>query len=465
MLDRYSKKLQINLRRLMLVVILVMMFVTWIADGFPIPLRITGGCMAPELSGEHREIICADCGFPFSCEAKIYDTFPNALCPNCGGMRTSLQQFPILEGDGVLVHRQAFRMRPPRRWEPVAFRLPDDPTMIAIKRIVGLPGETIRIVGGDIYVNDQLCRKNLADQRKIAILVHDADYRPTLNNQPVSCWQAADTDSKWTEETGRFTCKPSSKNKVDWLRFHNLRFDPNEPDQIVESPILNNYAYNQGLPLRSEEIHDVNDLMLSFRIDKIGSDGQLWIETTTGDETFQIEIEIAERKWSLRQSNKILEKGTIPDQLKLAAGTRFCASVIDRQVLFAIDDNELCIHQPKPMNLSISPTSPIFSIGANQSDISINEIKVYRDVYYSDEILTLVRSSPQDSYSMGPGEYYVLGTNCPISDDSRFWNNGPALPERLIVGRPFAVLFPSKRVELGKLRFQVPATGKIRYIR
>ena len=41
---------------------------------------------------------------------------------------------------------------PPERWDVVVFRYPEEPEVSYIKRLVGLPGETIRIYHGDIYI-------------------------------------------------------------------------------------------------------------------------------------------------------------------------------------------------------------------------------------------------------------------------------------------------------------------------
>jgi signal peptidase I len=52
-----------------------------------------------------------------------------------------------------LVDRSAFLWRLPRRDETVVLRSPDDPGMLCIKRVVGLPGEVVEIVGGAVYVD------------------------------------------------------------------------------------------------------------------------------------------------------------------------------------------------------------------------------------------------------------------------------------------------------------------------
>lgn len=44
---------------------------------------------------------------------------------------------------------------PPRRWDIIAFRYPADPATTFVKRLVGLPGETIFIQDGAVWINGQ----------------------------------------------------------------------------------------------------------------------------------------------------------------------------------------------------------------------------------------------------------------------------------------------------------------------
>ena len=44
-----------------------------------------------------------------------------------------------------------------------------------------------------------------------------------------------------------------------------------------------------------------------------------------------------------------------------------------------------------------------------------------------------------DGWQLGPMEYFVLGDNSAVSDDSRSWPSGPGLDEKLLVGRPIGV--------------------------
>jgi signal peptidase I len=56
-------------------------------------------------------------------------------------------------GDRVLVNRVVYRLREPQRGDVLVFHYPRDRTMVFIKRIVGVPGDTLRIRAGHLWVN------------------------------------------------------------------------------------------------------------------------------------------------------------------------------------------------------------------------------------------------------------------------------------------------------------------------
>ena len=75
---------------------------------------------------------------------------------------------------------------PPERWDVVVFRYPEDPETSYIKRLVGLPGETLRIWHGDLFIRPPggtapfaLQRKPLKHQRAMQMMVNDDRHRPS----------------------------------------------------------------------------------------------------------------------------------------------------------------------------------------------------------------------------------------------------------------------------------------------
>ena len=46
------------------------------------------------------------------------------------------------------------KFKDPDRFDIVIFKYPDDPSLLFVKRVIGLPGETVNIVDGKVYIND-----------------------------------------------------------------------------------------------------------------------------------------------------------------------------------------------------------------------------------------------------------------------------------------------------------------------
>ncbi len=57
------------------------------------------------------------------------------------------------DGEYVFVYRLAYWRHPPRRGDVVVFRYPPNPKRTLIKRVIGLPGETVSVHNGRVYIN------------------------------------------------------------------------------------------------------------------------------------------------------------------------------------------------------------------------------------------------------------------------------------------------------------------------
>ena len=154
---------------------------------------ITTGSMAPRLLGLHKQIQCPDCkdtfafgvNFDQSVKGSPSDSNPArqyATCPNCGQQHINTAQVPLNHGDQLLVHKGVFQFRHPKRWEAIVFRNPDDPGEAYVKRAAGLPGETIRVAGGDLFVNGVIATKSFKIQCDTRIKVFDLQHQSTAED-------------------------------------------------------------------------------------------------------------------------------------------------------------------------------------------------------------------------------------------------------------------------------------------
>lgn len=59
----------------------------------------------------------------------------------------------IMVGDRIFGYRLAYKTHDPQRYDVVIFRYPDDEKEYFIKRVIGLPGESVDIIDGKVYIN------------------------------------------------------------------------------------------------------------------------------------------------------------------------------------------------------------------------------------------------------------------------------------------------------------------------
>ena len=66
---------------------------------------------------------------------------------------TGSMENTIIPGDRLIGNRLAYRYKEPQRGDIIIFKFPDDEEELFVKRVIGLPGETVDIVNAKVYIN------------------------------------------------------------------------------------------------------------------------------------------------------------------------------------------------------------------------------------------------------------------------------------------------------------------------
>ena len=84
---------------------------------------------------------------------------------------------PTLEdGQYVLVNKMAYRASVPEHGDIIVFHFPIDPEQDFIKRVIGIPGDTVLIKNGEVFVNDiRLDEPYIAAAPRYSAVSHVAD--------------------------------------------------------------------------------------------------------------------------------------------------------------------------------------------------------------------------------------------------------------------------------------------------
>lgn len=427
------------------------------AWGFDL-IRVTSASMAPTFRGKHYKVACAACGHawevdrsaelePVTSRPRVGEQVAAARCPVCGEETAFTGGEVPQPGDRLLVDKLSYALRAPRRWEAVVFHDPTGSGRRFVKRIVGLPGETVRIHRGEVWTRapgaSEYAPLRKPPEVARALLTTVGDSRCAGGS---SAWVAS--GSTWRFEPGGLVCDASGYNAY----------------RTAASPVSQAAA---GL-------HWVGDLALRLQVDvdaEADREAAATLELTHGrwravaswrpaEGAAQLELRGPDsaQRWTARAS---------PDR----ASARLTLAQIDGQLFLWRDDSlvdfgepvRLPQDEPLPTEADLAPAA--FALQGR--GLRVTRWQVLRDVYYTacqrgdddrSDYLALpaeARSGGRDylaaperwprtlspgnlrsvEFSLGADEYLMLGDNSPRSLDSRLWEARPGVPRRLIVGR------------------------------
>ena len=424
--------------------ILAFLFRTFEAEAFVIPT----GSMAPTLMGRHKDIVCPECGCPYrisssseansegavivNSEGEIADPVSAGTCPMCRYSDPNLAKDPSYNGDRILVGKLEYQFSEPRRWEVIVFKFPGDGETDSrtnfIKRLIGLPGETVRIQNGDIWIHDKdsppgefhLERKPPPKQLSMLQPVFDNRYMPRIAELGwPDRWRAepnAAGEKGWSCDDHVAFRTDGSAQGENWLRYEHripsyyqwLEFNETGKAPEVEPRLITDFmAYDtnrsqydsrrpNGLPpyyqppLRAVGDHWVGDLALYCTVDVLGDKGELIFELRKGGRQFQCRVDAATGRATLSISGEDMAayRPTATTDIRGPGrhDVRFCNC--DNQLLLWIDDRlvqfdsntvydeKLNNNQPKDDDLQ-----PV-GVASAGAAAEINNLNILRDIYY-----------------------------------------------------------------------------------
>ena len=464
--------------------ILAFLFRTFEAEAFVIPT----GSMAPTLYGRHKDVTCPECGHFFAVgasgevKANLVEPvqIPNTLaritssgylnpaerlqttrCPNCR-YEVDILHTPVYKGDRILVNKQHVQ---PKRFEVTVFKYPEEPQVNYIKRLVGLPGETIKVEGGDLFARKaetekwQILRKE--DPEKQAVLqqlVHDDAFPATrlleagwpvrwagMKQDPregsIAGWR--DDPSGWSQN--RATRSYSLENSPDytWLRYRHF-----VPTQAVWRAVMANRpiagefirprliadfcSYNaySTVPFRENEpprhpgdygAYWVNDLTLnaSVTIDSATDDSDLVLELCSGFQWFRCHINPSSGLATLSVVNRLIDQGNTEEETIAKTSTAMqgsgtydvCfANVDDRLVLWLngsiVEFDDSTSYRSESANSPQQTDLVPVGIAAKGVSVTVTGLTLKRDVYYRAETVDPTRGGVNE---LGGGDESHLG--------------------------------------------------------
>lgn len=384
---------------------------TWFVAGLALPTTVVSGSMAPARLGPHRQWQCSGCDEPFACSRESLPMDDaSAVCPWCGGENESSQGVDR-QGQRLLVDRSALVWREARRWEVVVCRSPENSSDWCLKRVVGLPCETVELRNGQVWIDGRVAAKSLDTSRVMAT--------PVSRACDVERHWRADARGQWRLQQ-RSAVHRGSSSAIDlaWLSFHRPTRWSNSNG--AGEAIVDESSTDQK---ESRLLHPVHDLILSCDV-RAGAQCTLALRLISRGDEFTLELQPDGGQGRLLRNGKLLSAASLPGG-PLQRTSRVELAVVDQRVQWALDGRVLASCDFEPMDGTMDLASA--AIGA-RGEVDIRRLELLRDVYY-----TQVAGRAQ--YRLGPDEYFVLSDNSPHGADSRQWAARGGVSGDLLVGK------------------------------
>ena len=408
---------------------LAIIFRTFIMEAFQIPT----GSMAETLRGAHHHIRCGGCGYKYDLGSDGI-SLGNPKCPSCKySPKESIRKLPS-NGDRILVLKCIYEFVEPHRWDVVVFKYPNDPTDNYIKRMIALPGETVEIVDGDVYINGAIARKPRKVQDELWTCVYDNDYERRAfaagdgnpeGEEVLDAWRCPfeNSDGSLWEINSSGTRKFSLTGAGD--KIHSLIYRPGSNKDFVGQ-----YAYNHSNAFRQMPV--CSDLMVRSYVTSEGDAGHIGIGLHKYGSMYRGRVEF-DGSMAIEKTadGKTVQLAQSPVGRAVAGRSKeFSFANVDHKLILTFGDERL-VYDLGVKTDSVGPIERdslgrvihaeggmVKIFGSGKVDIS--HTRVYRDIHYIGE-RDILRPRLDEPFIVKEDEYFVCGDNSPSSFDSRLW--------------------------------------------
>lgn len=327
-------------------------------------------------------------------------------------------------GDRILISRIPYSYRDPRRWEIAVFRYPLNHKISYIKRVVGLPNESMFILEGNIFtserggeresIRDLHARSALKIERKPSALQDVIfDRYPQIQETEDGRVEQASFLKDWLIPDPLFAAT------LEWS------FDEGRVQIETESQTICRFRHPVTDLRKFVPIDDtnrggraiVNDLRLSMTV-HVGSDPtgflRMMIKDSFRQEQFQARIPLGDAAGSLTFGDR--ELSPIPDGI-LKAGKAHVVEFthVDRLLEVRVDGQRVASAELviQPAEAPAPRSGQVVGFGVEAGAVSLDHIMLQRDIHFL--YGSLSRADIPDDH------YFMLGDNSASSKDSREW--------------------------------------------
>lgn len=478
-----------TLQTVLTALILAFIFRAFLIEAFIIPT----GSMAPTLLGAHGTLTCPYCAYEFDYgpapgsnpSNPLFTAPPQVYCPACRSIHT-LTDVPhtAKAGDRILVHKWPFEfggLFGPAAWDVIVFRDPVDPHTNYIKRLVGLPRQSIEIVDGDVFVDGRISRKPPIAQSVLWQFVFAQAFLPTTREGlpfPARWWtEEGDGEPVWHGLLDRvLRCRAAGRAEPAAVRF-----DPSQSRLWLQDFV----AYNHG----SSGVWP-GDYRIRATLRILQGDGWCELRLERDARTFFARIRAdgsADLGFIAPGGERTFFASAPPGSCRPRRGAAVELAHVDYRVRLAVDGRELLASRDDQYAPDLSAlrrfvrTRPVgVELAALDVDADFSDLRIDRDVHYTYRAGDTRRAFADNPFELGPDEFFVLGDNSARSHDSREWAScGPHLQadwladryqigtvrRDQIVGQAFFVYLPGLNALDAAGRWRMLDLGRTRFIR